>query len=1427
MTKTGKKILKIIAWISVFLILVITGAGIFIFFKAESYINKNLAEVVAENSNQLYKLTFKKINLNIFPTSVSVSEIQLSPDKNISEKVLKESPDKIIYSLKSKELEIRGISLKKILMDKKFHLNKIIISEPEIEIRGDELVSSDTVQTADMLLYEIRPLFKKFVKDIRVDEINFVNANYRFFDSSGDSLLISNAKKISIGIKNFQTDSTMIFQHSKRFSTDDIRVQMNDFEFNFGDSLHILKIDTLEYSLKNSDIQANGFRLTYFYKNEEKSLYDVYVPHMNMKSDIVSRLNKRDSIDIRFLKFENPKISFYQKENPVQLAPEDINNFDLYSLVKDQFTTISVDSFYLSNAKLEIYKQPDFEHYQQKFESLEIILNGFKMDSTSSKNPEKLLYADDLKMEVKNYHLRLEDNEHDFRAGSMYFSTYSNSLGVKEINISPSETNKNAVHTNVNVNCSEIEITDVDLKTLYNTRTLPTHEIIVTNPKVNLKVNSNAQTDKSKEAGLFFEYVTAYLKGVYSDSVSVNQGSLRIENVEQSNVKGYFETDFSFNLNEFSLDSTSIEQTDKFFYASNFDLEFSDYQMRLIDDLHKINVEQISILSLERKVDIKNLHLQPVIQEADENTMDRFNRSELYNIHVPHIILWGINLRNAFFYNRLNISRFQILNPKIHFENFGNLREKQDKKEFTEFSQLIFNYLSDINIDQIDIPDGNFTWINHTKKGKTTSFDNEFSASLESFRLNEKELDKKRLLFSDNFDISIKDQLFQLSDSVHILQAGEINLSTAESSIKINNALLYPGITSDKYQQLLTTFQVSIPKLEINDFDFSKAYYSKELNLNTLELKQPRFQIYNKKGKTKSLDLKKYKFPLPSFIHSMHLKEFKLSEAEVLTYETEGLRQNTKSNFKIDLTVPEVSFVNDTQNQTKITAGNVIASISFLKSPLGKTHELSIDSISYNQNYQTIDISQLNVTPFIDNDTENKFTLSIPKINLNQFDVNNVLDDNIYSFDKIDVINPDLSIEINDSVKGDKLDVVRTLDLYPYINTYVDEIKVNHLNLNEINFDFDWFDKQLFDRKFNMVFHDINIGKNQNPEDLLHSREFEISTTFLKTSSKNNLYEFTADSLKYNSLKHNILIKNININPLLSREEFPRQKGFQTDYLNAHTDFIEIKGIDENLWVKNNIIDADAAIVGKTELEIFRNKRFPFNHDQRPPWPQDLLLSIKQPFIFDSLILKPSSIKYSELMDISDEPGMIDFKNFTLKTNKISNQPEIINQQKNLKINASAEVFGQADIKAQFNFDLASEHYFHTVSGSISEMPFTAINPMLEKAALISVESGQINRFEFEMSLDDTQSSGELFLGYDNFKVNILELDDDGSRKSKLASFWANKMLLHSKNPKGDKFEPVKIDYKRDPERSIINYWWKSIFTGAKVVLGIEDENKD
>ena len=1427
MTKRSKRIKKVFIWPVIVLFVLMILSVTVMFIKAGPFIKQKLSEWVDNESDHLYRLSVGDIKIKFIPITLIAEDIDLTTNIDEVKKIREESTEKILYKFHSKEIKLAGIFWKQLWDEKIFHCKNLTINEPELELTGEAILESDSIKTFDRLFQAMQPVFKKTLKRVIFDEINIVNANYEIYASPNDVLQVSNAKHVSVTIKNFITDSLLIFNETKLFDSDNIILRLNNLSNILGDSLHTFTIDTLEYSLNTSDISAYGFHLFYNLKVRDKNLFDVFVPKLHLKSKSITRFVLGDSLNIDYLEFDNSTIKFYQKENPKKINIENLNQFNLYSLIQNQFTKIKADSFRLVNANIEIFHQPEFNTYQQNLESVNVLLYGFKLDSTSSEDPNRLFHANEIKMEIDGYHLRLEDDMHEFRADTLFVSTISNSLRARNIRVSPLNNSGEKLRNQVNVQCKKLDIDQVNLKTMYHTRRLPTRSISVVEPVVTLVYQTEiAKQQNHKETGLLFELVQAYLKGVYSDVVVVENGSLRIEHSQNSTVQGYFETGFNFALSGFALDSASAKKTDKFFYATDFDLQFSNYEMKLIDNLHKIHVDNIAILSTDRKLEITNLSLQPVISNVSQDEMEKFNRSELYNIFVPQITLQGVLLREAFFLNKLTMSSFQIIKPKIYFENFGALKQNKTNREFEEFYELIFNYISDFNIKSINIPDGEFTWVNHTRKGKTISFDNGFSANLNNFRLNEAELSKKRLLFSDNFDISLMDQNFLLSDSVHVLHAGEINLSTSNKSIRIKNASLYPDNKSDNYKKLTTTYQIAIPALVFSNIDFSKAYWDKDLFLDQLDIDDAKFRIYSKKGIEKSLDLNKFKVPMPTEIHSVKINELNINNGQVITYETDGNNQEVGATFNIDLQLPGVVLQSDEENRISFTTKKFLSRISNFNTTLGERHNLEINTLVYSREDKNVLVNGLKITPTGPINSGNSFSVKVPNIRFTGFDVNAALEENNFLFNEISVSDPEINIHVIDSIKGDKFEFTKNLDLYPYINPYVNQLEISRLNLENVDLTFNWFQKKLVDRKFNIDFKDILISETNHTENLLHAREFELITTGLQTESKNRMYRFSADSLIYNSARHNVLLKKIGVKPLLSLEDFNKKNTYQTDYVQVSTNQIEITGINEGLWLQNNIIDADALIIGKTDASIFRNRRYPFNINQRPPWPQDLLKSIKQPFVFDSVILKPSNLKYSELTEISNDPGTISFNDLNFKTTSLTNENGLLNKIPVFTVWADARIMNQSLLSATFKFDLSANNYSHTVVGSLQPVSMRSFNPVIEKSAPFSIESGQINRFNFNISLDNNIATGELYFAFNEFKINVLNMDEDELRKSKFATFWANKMMLNSQNPKGkNELQPITINYKHDEQRSIINYWWKSIFTAAKQAIGIKENN--
>ena len=899
-----KSIGKIKRWFLPVLLLLFLVAATGFWLWIPSFLITRLSSYTQIKSEGKYVLSVNDMRRSLFPFSLRLSGVKLEP-VNTGESGSENMHNEILYSFGAKEIEMEGINLHLLLFKNTLSGNKIKVTRPEVKMEGEELLQVDSLAISSEFAKNMWPLFGHLQK-IDIKKIELEEANFGFYSAAGDSNFISKAEKVSVDVHGFTTDAKMANNNGQLFKTDDIVVRMNDFRNDMDDSLHVLTIDTLFYSLKTTDIRVKGFNLMPYSLRPDTNLFEVHVPEVYVKSRSIAHFALSDSLKIGFLEFSEPGIKFYHKSQSRQISFEDIDQFDLYSLVKNQFIKMTVDSFFLQGARVEIFRQPDTDNYRQLFQSIDIVLNGFELDSTSYLNRKKLLHASDLEMHVKGYHLILEDNEHHFRAGSLFASTYSNQLSAGDIEIHPLHSQNINSRNEINIKCDALSIENVDFLDLYHRRILPTSNIDVVKPIVHLQYNLEQVKQKRKEnSGLLFDLVTDYLLGVYAGSVSVSKGRLDIQTSSNDILKGYFETNIDFSLSEFSLDSASLQQGGNFFYASGFDLLFTDYNMRLTDDFHKLEVDTVSISSHNDQVQISNLMLRPVMDNVGMNEMLGTGHSELFKIFIPQISLKNVNLENAFFNQRINIAEFNISNPEIYFENYGALREDNDKQELQDIYQLIFSYIEDIDISRFSISGGLLTWINHTRKGRTTTFDNIFSISLQNFRLNEAERSKKRLLFSDNFDLVIKDQEFQLSDDVHVLKGSEIRFSSSESKINVKNALLFPLITSEKYPDLTTTWQVTIPEIKIEGFDFLKAFYSQEPEIKTLEIVQPRVQIYSKPAKTKGLDFKAYNIPMPSVIESFKITELKVSNGEAITYSQKGVQHIAMANFFFNLSVPD------------------------------------------------------------------------------------------------------------------------------------------------------------------------------------------------------------------------------------------------------------------------------------------------------------------------------------------------------------------------------------------------------------------------------------------------------------------------------------------------------------------------------------------
>ena len=159
--------------------------------------------------------------------------------------------------------------------------------------------------------------------------------------------------------------------------------------------------------------------------------------------------------------------------------------------------------------------------------------------------------------------------------------------------------------------------------------------------------------------------ISEYFLGVYANLISLDNGKLVVNNMYGGGKTGYIQSEINFQLTDFALDSVSSARSEKLFFASNIDLVFSNYEMQLVDHLHRMTIEKIDISSLRKRAGIENLHFYPVSHENQEALLKKYARSELYEVKIPYLFFLNTDIHQAFFNKKLTIGNLRIVEPKL------------------------------------------------------------------------------------------------------------------------------------------------------------------------------------------------------------------------------------------------------------------------------------------------------------------------------------------------------------------------------------------------------------------------------------------------------------------------------------------------------------------------------------------------------------------------------------------------------------------------------------------------------------------------------------------------------------------------------------------------------------------------------------------
>ena len=319
----------------------------------------------------------------------------------------------------------------------------------------------------------------------------------------------------------------------------------------------------------------------------------------------------------------------------------------------------------------------------------------------------------------------------------------------------------------------------------------------------------------------------------------------------------------------------------------------------------------------------------------------------------------------------------------------------------------------------------------------------------------------------------------------------------------------------------------------------------------------------------------------------------------------------------------------------------------------------------------------------------------------------------------------------------------------------------------------------------------------------------------IKINEKGSMYRGSIERITCNTKDKTILIDSAQLIPKYGKYEFAHHLGRQTGRINLQIPKLKIEGIRFDRITDSAFI-ASKITVQSFDLSAFRDRRVPFLRSKNVPLPMEYFLKFPWEIKIDSIVITDSEIAVEEFPEKAIASGVVSFNKVNAIFTGLDNR-RVGGDKSFATLTANSVVMGRGQLKASFRFPVDGSLLYHA-EGSISKMPFSALNPVLTKMANVRIKSGYLKELRFNFIYSEMVSKGTLDIAYTN--LTFTGLDKNRKTTNEIKTFLLNAMIRNDGTMAKSKSGAIGIiDIPRDRKRLIFNVWCKSIADGIKSSL--------
>lgn len=268
---TKRKSYNTLKWVlgilsAVFLMLYITS--IHLTNKFKPLIKRELKDLVLSATDSLYSIEFSDLKANLITRTARLEDVKIIPDTAIFKKLIAErrAPNNIYYVELSK-LSIKNFHPKRLFKFRRLNIDQILFDNPDVVMVNKQFDFNESKPT--YLQRSPYDYISKYLKELRVNTIDFKDIKFKYIDNNGLSPDIDSVNNLNITLQNWLIDEGSDQDPNRLYALQNVSIRLNDYSYATPDSLYHLRVSKLNYNSAAGKLDIDSFNVVPRYNEME------------------------------------------------------------------------------------------------------------------------------------------------------------------------------------------------------------------------------------------------------------------------------------------------------------------------------------------------------------------------------------------------------------------------------------------------------------------------------------------------------------------------------------------------------------------------------------------------------------------------------------------------------------------------------------------------------------------------------------------------------------------------------------------------------------------------------------------------------------------------------------------------------------------------------------------------------------------------------------------------------------------------------------------------------------------------------------------------------------------------------------------------------------------------------------------------------